>query len=92
MPATQGVVGQWRGEGRIDVDHHLGDALLAGLGWRPVGGQAELTAQGGLHTGPVQHLALDGACPHRLFTQQFDAQLIALLADYMAYSAEDLSG
>lgn len=92
MPATQGVLGQWGGVGRISVDHHLGDALLARPGWRAVGSQAELAAQGGLHTGPVQHLALDGACPHRLFTQQLDAQAVALLACYMADGAEDLSG
>lgn len=89
MPATQGVAGQRCNVGRIDVGHHLGDALLARLGWRTVGGQAELSAQGGLHTGPIQHFALDGARPHRLFTQQLDAQPVALFASYMTDGAED---
>lgn len=54
--------------------------------------KGELTAQGGLHAGPVQHLAFDGARPHRLFAQQLDAQAVALVVGHMADGTDDLSG
>jgi len=92
VPAAEGVVGQRFGVGRVDVDHHLCDALFPGLRWRIVRAQTELTAQGGLHAGPVQHLAFDGAGPHRLFTQKFDAQPVAFIAGHMADGAENLAG
>ena len=53
VPAAEGLVGQRRAVGRVDVDHHLCDALFLGLRWRTVRDQTELPAEGGLHTAPV---------------------------------------
>jgi hypothetical protein len=53
VPAAEGLVGQRRAVGRVDVDHHLCDALFLGLRWRTVRDQTELPPEGGLHTAPV---------------------------------------
>jgi len=92
VSTTQGVASQRSSVGRIDVDHHLVDALPARLGQRTISGQTELTAQGGLHIGPFHNLALNDARPHRLFAQQLDAQPIAVYAGHMANSTQYFPG
>ena len=71
VPAAEGVGG--RRCGVVRMDHHLGDARLAGPRWRAFRRQTILTGQGGPDTGPVESLATDGVGPHRFFTQQRDA-------------------
>ncbi len=46
MPAAKRVVAQRLSIPRVDIDHHLGDALFTGLHRRAVDCQPELAPQG----------------------------------------------
>ena len=46
VPVEHRLVGQWRREVPVQVDHHLRDAALGGGHPRRLGAQSELLAQG----------------------------------------------
>jgi hypothetical protein len=42
MPAKQHLVGDWFGEGAVEIDHHLGDPLLSRSHAPPLGQESQL--------------------------------------------------
>ncbi len=88
LPRMELLVGQRLGEGPVEVDHHVGDALLRRPARRAGGGDAETAHDGSAHRIPVEERSLNLRCGERLKPHDFDQEPGFFVLRNMAHDAE----
>jgi hypothetical protein len=78
------------GEVAIQIDHHVGDALLGGRNSARVGSEAEITPDGRLDAVAIEKLALDFGRLERLGADQVDGQqAFVVVTEVKKYSPQN---
>lgn len=76
----------------MQVDRHLGDPLLSGLGAPMIGGETETPPDRRLHTRTIEDFAFDFGRRHRLGAHRLDSELLRVVGIQVARGAEKFAG
>jgi hypothetical protein len=75
-------------ERSVEIDHHFGNATLAGSNAPCLGGQPELLAQGGLDAVPIEEFSFDLRGLQGFFADQLDSKRFLVFGSDMSDGTE----